>query len=282
MFSRIPSSSLRITGPDRLDFVQGQMTANLKAAPTPGMVLGCFLNYKGQIEYLARIYRREADLYLHLWEGQAAGLATRLGKYIIFDDVQLEDTSAKLATLHLWDEQSAGLGWDGSGPDVQTAKLGAATLLLARVQRSHTVGLDIHYLRQYEPDLVPLLGSEKPLEELEAARIAAGLSDSQDRWEGFLPQEVGLEARAVSYRKGCYVGQEIMARLEARGNARYRLGRVQGVDVAPFNEVLQGGKAVGRTGASSGKQALARLRKDLDPESGPLEVAGLTVSIGPL
>ena len=58
-FTRLPSSALRLTGPDRLDFVQGQMTANLKAAPTPGMVPACFLNVRGgQIEQFARVYRR--------------------------------------------------------------------------------------------------------------------------------------------------------------------------------------------------------------------------------
>lgn len=264
MYTRLPSSSLRVTGPDRLDFVQGQMTAHLKAAPTPGVVLACFLNHKGQIEFVARIYRRDNDLYLHLWGGQAEGLAARFKKFIIFDDVQVEDTTSKLSTVHVWNEAELP-GWDAAGGDVQTFELAGGAVLAARVARGLEAGLDLHYLTAHENEILPLLGQEKPFEQLESGRISAGISDIQDRWEGFLPPEVGLE-RAVSYRKGCYVGQEIMARLEARGNARYGLGRVQGDAVAPFAEVLQGGKVVGRTGASTGLQALARLRKDL-PEA---------------
>lgn len=279
MYTRLPSSSLRVTGPDRLDFVQGQMTAHLKAVPVLGQVLACFLNHKGQIEFVARIYRRDHDLYLHLWEGQAAGLKNRLQKYIIFDDVQLEDTSDKLITVHVWNENDLS-GWDISGADVQTFELAGGAVLSARVERGLEAGLDLHYLSKHEEAILPLLGEEKPLAELEERRLEAGISDIQDRWEGFLPQEVGLE-RAVSYRKGCYVGQEIMARLEARGNARYTLGRVEGAEVAPYSDLVQGGKVVGRTGASTGKQALARLRKDLQADGGAggaLEVAGQQVS----
>lgn len=278
MFSRVPSSSLRVTGPDRLDFMQGQMTANLKAAPVPGMVLGCFLNHKGQIEFVARMYRRERDIYVHLWEGQAEGLAPRLKKYIVFDDVQLEDTSALLDTVHLHrEEDGAALGWQVGGADVQSLPFGEASLLAARVQRGKGTGLDIHFLRRRGAELLPLLGEERPLSDLEEQRIQAGISDVQDRWEGFLPQEVGLE-RTVSEGKGCYVGQEIMARLQARGNARYELGRLSGV-VAPFAPVMQGGKEVGRSGASGQAGALARLRKDLG--AGPLTVLGEEVSAAP-
>ncbi len=262
------------------------MTANLKAAPTPGMVMGCFLNHKGQIEVVARIYRREHDLYLHLHRDSAAPqLQERLQRFIIFDDVQLQDTSDQLATLHLWDEAAGRLiGWDTQGADVQELPLDGAAVLVARVQRSHTTGLDVHYLQAQEAAVLAHWAedTEQPFSALEAARISAGISDGADRWEGFLPQEVGLEKRTVSYHKGCYVGQEIMARLEARGNTRYGLARLVGEQVAPYTDVQQGDKVVGRTGASSGLQALARLRNDLEASGQDLQVAGMTVSAQPL
>ncbi|MFH4268473.1 hypothetical protein WAJ72_23075, partial [Acinetobacter baumannii] len=68
-----------------------------------------------------------------------------------------------------------------------------------------------------------------------------------------------------SYRKGCYVGQEIMARLEARGNARYHLMRLSGEGLPDRAEVTQGGKVVGQAGRHAGGLSLARLRKELAP-----------------
>ncbi len=283
LLTRLPSSALRLTGADRLDFVQGQMTNNIKAAPMPGMVPACFLSPKGQIELFARIYKREDDVYLHLAEDQAAQLAARFRKYIIFDQVEVHDLSAELATLHVWSQ--AVPGWQIDGPDVQNLKFadGATELsvLAGRVKRSGEVGLDLHYLRRYESALMAALNAEeRPVSDLETARIQAGISDAaHDGWAGYLPQEVGLES-AVSYRKGCYVGQEIMARLEARGNTRYHLAPLSGQALPAHSDVTLAGKVVGRSGASSGTLALARIRKDLPPDAA-LEVGGVSAQLKP-
>lgn len=283
-FTRLPSSALRLTGPDRLDFVQGQMTAHIKAAPTPGMVPACFLNVRGQIEQFARVYRRADDVYLHLDDlsgsgEQAALLAARLKKYIIFDQVEVQDVSGVLSSLHLWPEPLAGEldGWNSQGPDVQSFELGGpasgqGVLLVGRVNRSGRAGLDVHYLKNHEAALLDALPfTEAPQAELEAARIAAGVSDVvRDGWQGSLPQEVGQDA-SVSYRKGCYVGQEIMARLEARGNARHALTLLSGHDIPPHSEIRYGERLVGQTGGSTGDLSLSKLRKDL-PEGAALRV----------
>ena len=276
-FTRLPSSALRLTGADRLDFVQGQMTNNLKAAPTPGMLPACFLNHKGQIEFFAHIYKREQDVYLHLAENQAPALAARFRKYIIFDAVEVQDVSEQLATLHVW--SGAVPDWDTAGAAVQSFELGGGTVLAGRIDRSGTPGLDLHYLRQHEASLLAALGGEeRPFTELEAARVRAGISDAiQDGWTGNLPQEVGLDS-AMSYRKGCYVGQEIMARLEARGNTRYHLVQLSGEGLPAHADILLGGKPVGRTGSSVGDVALARLRKDVPPDA-LLEVGGVTACL---
>lgn len=276
-FTVLPSSALRLTGADRLDFVQGQMTNNLKAALTPGMVEACFLNPKGQIEFFARIYKRQDDVYLHLAAGEAPLLAVRFAKYIIFDQVEVQDLSAELATLHLWTTQLA--GWQDSGPEVQNLHLGSAAVMVGRVNRSGVYGLDLHYLAKQHAEVLSFLSAaERPYTELEQARIQAGLSNvTEDGWAGYLPQEVGLEG-AMSYQKGCYVGQEIMARLSARGNTRYHLTQLEGVNIPPRTDILAAGKAVGRTGSSTGAMAVARLRKDLAPHTA-LEIGGVSAQV---
>ena len=283
-FTRLPSSALRLTGPDRLDFVQGQMTAHLKAAPTPGMVPACFLNVRGQIEHFARVYRRADDVYLHLDDlsgtgEQAATLAARFRKYIIFDQVEVQNVSAVLGSLHLWDETLT--GWDAAGPDVQSFELGGGVLLVGRVNRTGTPGLDVHYLQKHGAGLFAELNAQEvPHAELETARIAAGIGDVvQDGWQGSLPQEVGQDA-AISYRKGCYVGQEIMARLEARGHARHALRLIAGEHLPAHSEIRYAGRVVGQTGASTGTLALAKLRTDL-PEGAELRVGEAVAHVAP-
>ncbi|GHF96614.1 folate-binding protein YgfZ [Deinococcus piscis] len=297
LLSAVPSSALRVTGADRLDFVQGQMTNDLRSCPTPGHVAACFLNVRGQIEQFARIYRRTDDIYLHLDAGQAPALAERLRRYVIFDQVEIQDLSEELRTVHLWGGWPvlAAEGWPqepGQVGAAWTATLGGAAVLLGAVDRSGQLGLDLHYLAAQEAAVMDVLHAqlsvtERSWAELQTARVAAGLPEPVlDGFLGHLPQEVGLDIGgplpAISYRKGCYVGQEIMARLEARGKARYGLSRLQVPAGTPVgSEVHSAGKAVGHTGLEAGGLALCRLRLDL-PADTALEVAGQPASIAPL
>ncbi|PTA68028.1 CAF17-like 4Fe-4S cluster assembly/insertion protein YgfZ [Deinococcus arcticus] len=289
MWTSIPSSSLRVTGADRVDFVHGQMTNHLRAAPTPGLVPCAFLNVRGQIEQFARVYRREQDVYLHLDEGQAGPLAARLRRYIIFDQVEVHDTTPELRTVHLW--RPADLpGWDAEGADAQLLTLGGAAVLGGRVNRTGTPGVDLHYLARDEATLHPALGGpEVPLAKLDEARVAAGIPDiARDALGGTLPQEVGLDLGgplpAISYRKGCYVGQEIMARLEARGQTRYHLARLQGTGGAGWpagHEVTFEGRVVGQAGLWAGGASLARVRRDL-PGGAAVQVGPVGAAVQPL
>ena len=119
---------------------------------------------------------------------------------------------------------------------------------------------------------MPTLENARPLENLELARVEASLPQAHsDAFLGLLPQECGLEF-AVSYKKGCYIGQEIMARLEARGTRRYELRRVRLANaVARGTKIKLEQREVGQLGAviqdDAAFIALAVLRRDLAPEA---------------
>jgi tRNA-modifying protein YgfZ len=125
-----------------------------------------------------------------------------------------------------------------------------------------------------DADLEPTLTAE----ELELLRIRAGTpawgKEIDDR---VLPAEAGLTERAVSFTKGCYPGQEPIARLHYRGHANRGL-RVLTLDAlpAPETEILYEGKAVGRitSAARDGDRvvALAYVRREV-PEGAPLDLA---------
>ncbi|WP_291426375.1 folate-binding protein [Deinococcus sp.] len=282
MWTSLPSSSLRVTGQDRVDFVQGQMTGDLRGASVPGVVACAFLNVRGQIEHFARAYKRLGDIYLHLDAEQAAPLAARLRRYIIFDQVEVENTSETLRAVHVWDAATLP-GWQVAGPDAQQFELAGTQVLAGRANRTGTPGVDLHYLATHETEVLAQLGQEVPLESLDAARIAAGIPDVvRDGFTGTLLQEIGLDSGgplpAISYRKGCYVGQETMARLEARGHARYHLARLRGEHLPPHTEIRQGDRVVGQSGLHAGGASLARLRKEIAPGE-TVQVGGAAASV---
>ena len=120
------------------------------------------------------------------------------------------------------------------------------------------------------------VNAEPADEELERLRILA----CTPRWgreidEGILPAEAGLDARAVSFTKGCYPGQEPLARLHARGHANraLRVLDVHGEAVRPGTEIRHGERVVGRVTSAVPGLALGYVRTDM-PDDGTLEVAG--------
>jgi folate-binding protein YgfZ len=112
-----------------------------------------------------------------------------------------------------------------------------------------------------------------PDDELERLRILARTPRWGTEIDGeILPAEAGLDERAVSFTKGCYPGQEPIARLHYRGHANRTL-RVLEVDAQPGDEIRHDEKAVGRVTSAVPGLALAYLRTDV-PEDADLEIDG--------
>ena len=282
-YAPIPSAAVRVTGSDRVPFVHGQVSNDVRGLVTPGMCRSAILNAKGQLEYDVRIYRREDDLYIHAHVGLGAALLERLRRYVVFDDVQLSDISDKIGVYHVSGDIASRLGFEEG---VQLLPSDFGTLLIASVNRGLEASADIHVLRDRAPAFEAFLSARATLlspNDLELSRLRAGISDAH--LDGFLerlPQECGLEG-AVSYRKGCYIGQEIMARLEARGNTRYALQGGALSALSPVGSaVTQSGKNVGQLGANlqDGDEVIgvAVLRRDLEA-SAALEVDGVRLRI---
>jgi folate-binding protein YgfZ len=167
-----------------------------------------------------------------------------------------------------------------------------ATLLRARFSSKCEIELEEHTSvlvlgeadgipnREYGIPAVEVLDAEPPAElladdELERLRIEAGIP----RWgreidDRVLPAEAGLTETHVSFTKGCYPGQEPIARLHYRGktNRRLRILDVEG-SPEPETEVLHGDKVVGRVTSSVPGRALAYVRNDV-PEDAALTLSG--------
>ena len=283
-FAWLEMGVLQLHGSDRIPFLHGQCTNDVRGLAIGTTCRALILNAKGQIEFDITVLRRSDDLMVFCPLGLEEVLFERLKRYIIFDDVQMV-VSTDWRLLHLIPDLGTSaapldLGTSAAPLDLGTSAapldLGtSAALPYLETSAAHWesnrgfgIGQDI----LFSVSELPTLENARPLENLELARVEASLPQAHsDAFLGLLPQECGLEF-AVSYKKGCYIGQEIMARLEARGTRRYELRRVRLANaVARGTKIKLEQREVGQLGAviqdDAAFIALAVLRRDLAPEA---------------
>jgi folate-binding protein YgfZ len=264
---------LWIAGRDRAKFLQGMVTQDVKAlAPGEG-ALACALTIKGKIVSDMRVFSLADAFFLDLPEGRAGPLATHFRKFVIMAQVAIEDVSDRFAALAIEGPRAraaleAALGTQL--PDL--APLGIAALpeglFLARVSISGAPGFRLFAPREAAPALAAALIAAGAL------RISAMAADwlrieggtpayGKDLDENTLPQEAGLEAAAISYTKGCYLGQETIARLHFLGHVNRTLSGLvfEGPEPAPVAGTplfAEGGKEVGRVTSPGFSAVLSR------------------------
>lgn len=248
-----PSGLFRVTGEDAFTFLQGQFTNELRQPPGSA-TYGLWLNQKGKVLADSHVLRvSENEFLICSGFSPAAIIRQRLEEYIIADDVVLTDETETSHALTLW----------GAGGNDTISRLLGEAPAPGRVIRNGD--LLAFRGRRLPEDNWEILGSEKKIAELcgqllasgavessaaemEFARISAGIPVvPADVGPGDLPNEGGLEDAAISYLKGCYLGQEVMARLKNLGQVRRRLQivRGRGVPPAPLAALYQGEKKVG-------------------------------------
>jgi folate-binding protein YgfZ len=231
---------VRITGEDAAAFLQGQCSADLRGV---ALTDALWLNRKGRV--LAHtVVAKEADgsfllLCPHLLAAELIAVVTA---NVIADDVVATDESAQWERWVIW----------GSGVPV----IAGARLFLTR--RFGHVAWDV-----LAPAGTRLPGAQGTLREFEARRVHAGVpAVPADCGAGEFPQECGLEAW-VSYTKGCYLGQEVMARIQSMGSLRRILRRVEGPVSVGLELKTPEGKVVGTVRSVAGDAGLALVSADL-------------------
>ncbi len=206
---------LAVRGEDRLRFLNGQLSNDVLALHPNVAKPACCLDAKGKLC---------AILNLRLWDdGQVlldatsdfrTSLPERLERYIIADDVIIDDVSDQFVVLHLFGNLQE---------QRDLSKIGGRS---ARVSRIGVEGTDwIIPKAKYEEAAHILEAAPHPTAlVLETLRVEFGVP----KWgaeldETSLPPEAGLEAQMISYSKGCYIGQEVISRLRSIGHPSKRL-----------------------------------------------------------
>jgi len=238
-FASADTSVVRITGEDAAPFLQGQCTADLRGV---ALTDALWLNRKGRVLAHTVVAKEADDSFLLLCPHLAAeALIAVVTANVIADDVIATDETARWQRYVAW----------GATPAISDAKL-------FPTRRFGVAAWDV---------LTPA-GSAAPgelgsLAELESARIAAGVpSVPADCGANEFPQECGLDAW-VSYTKGCYLGQEVMARIQSMGSLRRILRRVEGPVSVGLELKTPEGKVAGFVRSAAGEMGLALVSVDL-------------------
>jgi folate-binding protein YgfZ len=212
-----------VTGDDASNFLQGQFTNDLRLLERQVAVYGLWLTLKGKVLADSFVLRRAgpSEFWIGSYFSPAALIRERLESYVIADDVIVEDQTAEWAGVSVLGEETSAArtivekrggfifpGRRDSGPNVECVFPvgGGGTAELSALNAVEVNG-----------------------EEMTRRRIMAGIpAIPVDVGPTDLPNEAGLEPETISYTKGCYLGQEVMARLKSMGQVRRRLWRVRG------------------------------------------------------
>lgn len=276
-------AALELRGPERIEFLNRMITQELKGLAPRSLRRGFWLNIKGRIEADLRILHLGDRTLLELDVLAAQGTAASLAKYIITEDVTIYDRSEGTHRLSLHGPAAASLlgavaeaSVAGSGDSLRglapggvcECTLAGAACMAWREDIAGVPGLELLVPADHaaavhrallEAPGAGLAATPAGWHALNIARIEAGTPFfNLDFGTNSLPAETSLLDDRVSFTKGCYLGQEIVARMHARGHPKQVL-----VAIA-FAGVMEQGTGLSRL-----------------PETGaPLTLAGSTEVIG--
>jgi folate-binding protein YgfZ len=226
-----PREYVRVAGPDAEDFLQRMLSNDVTTAPCQALLL----TPKSRLIAPVVVVRREGDDFLLLTElglGEPVRSTLLRARFAAKVEIEPEEHSSVVV-----------FGEDGGIPNRDFGEPGSELL---------------------DADVEPTLSAE----ELERMRIEAGIPAwGKELDDSILPAEAGLDETHISFTKGCYPGQEPIARLRHRGKVNRTL-RVLEVETAePGDEIRHDEKVVGRVTSVAGNRALSYVRTDVPGEA---------------
>src|ERR1700730_16651143 len=228
-------AKLRLTGADRIRFLNGQTTNDVRKAGTQATQESCVLNTKGHLDAHLFLFATPNEIWIDADNELRGQLQTRLEHYVIADDVMIEDVTDQFALFHLLGE---------SDPKISGARF------CLRSRRLGIDGWDLWVESAEERKTRSILAADyrkMDESEWEVLRIENGIP----RWgreltPEIIPPEANLAACAIDYEKGCYIGQEVISRMKMSGQTRQRLcGLASEKALVPGMELREETKMVG-------------------------------------
>ena len=220
-------AKLRVTGADRFRFINGQITNDLRKLSETAAIEACVLNTKGKLNAHIFITAAGDDFLIDAEPELRETLRARLERYIIADDVQIEDVTDEFSLFHVLTEES---------PALKSGRIVSA-------RRFATIGWDVWSESARQDPVRHELASAYLFIDSAAAdvmRIEQGLP----RWgreltDEIIPIEANLEQRTIDYQKGCYIGQEVISRMKMSGQTNKRLCGLISLNETPLQRKMK-------------------------------------------
>ena len=220
-------AKLRVTGADRFRFLNGQITNDLRKANETVAIEACVLNAKGKLNAHVFVTALGEGFVIDAEPELRETLRTRLERYVIADDVQIEDVTEEFSLFHVLTGEPPA---PGSGRIVSARRFSSTGWDVwsdsARHDPvQHELALPCRFIDSAAADVM---------------RIEQGLP----RWgaeltEEIIPIEANLEERTIDYQKGCYLGQEVISRIKMSGQTNKRLCGLISLNNAPLQPAMK-------------------------------------------
>jgi len=214
---------LRVSGSDRLRFLNGQLTNDVRKLTDSSAMEACVLNAKGKMNAHVFLRATADSLFLDADPQLRESLQPRLERYIIADDVQIEDVSGQFSIFHVLNSNAT--AWPKQSKIISASRF---------TESGHDIWVDA---AQHD-ELFQQLSEEFSFFDADCAegfRVEQGIP----RWgheltEEIIPIEANLEERTIDYEKGCYIGQETISRMKMSGQRNKKLCGLVSLHDAPL------------------------------------------------
>jgi len=281
-----------VSGDDAMNLLQGQFTNDVREVDDEHAQISAWCNPKGRVLYSFLLFQREGSYYMSLPPGQAEAFIKRLKMFVLMAKVTIVDASGQWVRL----------GCSGPDMDAELHKALASPVPAEPYLATRVAGLTIIRLPGVHPrfevigDAEGMIGLRERLDvdctgigrvAWQRLEIAAGVAvvDAANQ-EAFVPQMINLATvGGVSFNKGCYTGQEVVARMEYLGKLKRRMYRAQvaasqaptaGDELwAPKADSAQGvGRVVNVAQSADGAYDLLAVVRIADYEHGEVRLKG--------
>ncbi|OLC42904.1 MAG: hypothetical protein AUH43_21645 [Acidobacteria bacterium 13_1_40CM_65_14] len=299
-----------VSGADRASYLQGLLTNDVVALQAGEGCYAAYLTPQGRMIADLYVYELGDVMLLTMDRGVKEAVLTKLDQFIFSEDVQLGDVTDTFAQIGVVGPDAAATVarlLTGASAETLTALPEHANLrahwngdpvIVTRIADTGEAGYDV-FVDRAKADAFASAATSAGAVQLddqtaEAIRIEAGVPRfRRDMDEETIPLEAGIESRAISFSKGCYVGQEVIIRVLHRGHgrvARKLVGLVVDGDQPPASGAIvrSGDREIGHVTSSASSRALkkpialAYVHRDFVTPDTVVSVDGVSAAVTPL
>jgi folate-binding protein YgfZ len=265
---------LEMAGRDRARFLHGMCTNDIKKLKPGQGCVAALVTRQGKMSAEMTVYAAENALLLEMDRSLLQPTMDALARFLVADDVAMKIADASV--VGIWGPRSRSLV---GAPDLADFHFFMREGIV--IARNRTIGPEGYHLilpAAKNDESARILGhgvAPAGFEAYEALRIANGFPRwGADMDASLLPMEAGLEPLAISYTKGCYIGQEVIQRVKTYSEPPKMLVQLEVAEAATGDKILGNGEEIGSVTSAGPAFALGLVRKEFKAPGSEVTVGG--------